>query len=432
MSRLTSASGAYGSYAYEYDLVGNRTRRTVNALIEDYAYFNGTHRLGSVTASGLSRSFTYAPSGQMLSSNDPGNPQAATSNFALDPEGRVRRVTLDGVDEVVYTYDAFNLRVAKFVAAGNPTIEGGNSVHFIYDLDGRLIAEHDGGTGVVLREYVYFGLMPVAFVSYDAAGTASVYAVHTDQVNMPQKLTDASGAVVHDRVYTPFGETISVTGTLTQTLRFPGQRNDSETGLFQNWHRDYDPTLGRYVQSDPIGLSGGINTYAYVDGNPLGFVDPQGLFESPLGGLIGPWNKPLPKNDSLVFNGSSLNAIDGTGAIINSWPAVSGRDDSCQCRDDQDKPDFGPIPEGDYSVSRFQSNRRRFWKRDWGPESAWGNVRTPIQPKPRTRTFGRRGMYMHGGKVPGSIGCIDLTESNEDFHQWLGDRWYPVDLTVQY
>ena len=96
----------------------------------------------------------------------------------------------------------------------------------------------------------------------DGSGGADIYTIHTDQVMNPQKVTDASGIVVWDRVYTPFGETVTVTGTLQQTLRFPGQRNDDETNLFQNWHRDYDASLGRYVQSDPIGLVGGVNTYA--------------------------------------------------------------------------------------------------------------------------------------------------------------------------
>ncbi len=58
-------------------------------------------------------------------------------------------------------------------------------------------------------------------------------------------------------------------------MRFPGQRYDALSGLNQNYFRDYEPGTGRYVQSDPIGLEGGISTFSYVDSYPLNNYDPK-------------------------------------------------------------------------------------------------------------------------------------------------------------
>ena len=99
--------------------------------------------------------------------------------------------------------------------------------------------------------------------------------------------SNADGDVVWDEgITTPFGIQITAMAAQTQALMFPGQYQDLETTgagvtLSHNWHRTYDPTLGRYLQSDPIGLAGGLNRYAYVGGNPVSWVDPTGLFLAP-------------------------------------------------------------------------------------------------------------------------------------------------------
>ena len=117
----------------------------------------------------------------------------------------------------------------------------------------------------------------IRFVSGDAIGGDIAYG-HADQLGTIQKMTDASGTVVWDRIARPFGETVSINAAsgVDQKLRFPGQYSD-ETGLSYNYFRDYDPTLGRYLASDPIGLKGGVNTYAYSLNGPVAKFDRFGL-----------------------------------------------------------------------------------------------------------------------------------------------------------
>ena len=98
----------------------------------------------------------------------------------------------------------------------------------------------------------------------------------TDQLNTPRAVTDASEAIEWSWTSDPFGNG-QPTGSLTYNLRFPGQYFDSETGHNYNYYRDYDPSTGRYIESDPIGLKAGVNTYAYVQGNPLTGLDRYGL-----------------------------------------------------------------------------------------------------------------------------------------------------------
>lgn len=115
-----------------------------------------------------------------------------------------------------------------------------------------------------------------AFSSISA--NASTYYFHNDQLSTPKVVTDSAQEIVWQAAASPFGETELAIAKIEQNLRFPGQYFDSETQLHYNYFRDYDPSVGRYLQSDPIGLRGGLNTYAYVGANPYTYSDPTGEF----------------------------------------------------------------------------------------------------------------------------------------------------------
>lgn|GEM_PF-2604934 len=111
----------------------------------------------------------------------------------------------------------------------------------------------------------------------------AVYFVQADRLAAPRLLTDQHQTVTWSWDSDPFGggrpeeDPDGDQQPLTLNLRFPGQYYDAETGLHYNYLRDYDPSLGRYLESDPIGLKGGLNTYAYVGNNPVIRIDPRGL-----------------------------------------------------------------------------------------------------------------------------------------------------------
>lgn len=116
-----------------------------------------------------------------------------------------------------------------------------------------------------------------------SGSSVAVYYIEADHLNTPRQVTRPSD---NKQMWTwfsdPFGTTAANSnpagaGTFIYNLRFPGQIYDSQAGLQQNYFRDYDPAIGRYVESDPIGLKAGINTYAYVHENPVSYNDPLGL-----------------------------------------------------------------------------------------------------------------------------------------------------------
>jgi RHS repeat-associated protein len=251
LNRLTDASGVYGNIGYTYDRTGNRLTRTDAQGTDTYTYIPGSNQPDTMTGS-------------------------ETIYFDHDVHGNlVGRAFVDGsgqgsgADIPDYTYTHDGQRVVKSV--------GGQRTVYHYDLAGQLIAETDGD-GNLIKAYVWLHGQPLAQVS---AGGA-VYYYHNDHLGTPQRMTDASGTVVWAVDYLPFGQADVTVGTVVNNLRFAGQYYDAETGLHYNYHRYYDPKLGRYLRADPIGLAGGINLYAYVQNNPVNFIDPDGLMAQKL------------------------------------------------------------------------------------------------------------------------------------------------------
>jgi RHS repeat-associated protein len=152
-----------------------------------------------------------------------------------------------------------------------------------------LLGEYDGA-GKAIQETVYLGDLPVSVLkpgtngSRSTPGPLGVNYVYADHLSTPRVLARASDNKMVWRWDNadPFGldqpdQNPSKLGELNYNPRLPGQLFDKETNNHYNYFRDYDPQMGRYLQSDPIGLVGGLNTYAYVGGNPLSHFDLRGL-----------------------------------------------------------------------------------------------------------------------------------------------------------
>ncbi|MCK4830404.1 RHS domain-containing protein, partial [bacterium] len=165
-----------------------------------------------------------------------------------------------------YTYNGLGQRVKK-------TVDGTSTI-FHYDFHGKLIAESQAD-GTMTAEYLYMGKIRIAKVDVT---TGNIYYYLNDRLGTPQIMTDDTGTIVWEAAYKPFGEaTINFRSSVVNNFRFPGQYYDEETGLHYNYFRYYDPGTGRYLRTDPIGLTGGINLFAYVENNPVNSTDPEGL-----------------------------------------------------------------------------------------------------------------------------------------------------------
>ncbi|WOI45635.1 RHS repeat-associated core domain-containing protein [Acidovorax sp. BLS4] len=332
---LSDTIGANAS-GYAWDANGNRSQSYYSSstaggtatLQRDYQIASNSNRLD-----GYTQTFTPA-GGSAQTTNVSYNHDAAGSitrkgdsylHYGVD--GRIAKAgpSADPANAlaVSYTYNALGQRVfksdARLSGANNPAItqqtvyaEDGIGSTVLGQYGSRRSSDSAAPAGEMdSTEVIYLptanGPMPIA-----AQINGRLYAIDADHLNTPRRLTNTQGQVAWQWLITGFGEANPTTGATGYTqsgqgssnyseairfdLRYPGQVFDEETQLNYNLHRSYDPPSGRYFQADPIGLDGGWNRFAYVSGDPLHAIDPQGLFE-----IIRPSGSPSNFTDANIL-----------------------------------------------------------------------------------------------------------------------------------
>ena len=291
LDRLNAASKTGTTQGWTYDGNGNRLTQTGSSP-STYTNSSTSNRVNSISGS-LSRTYAYDAAGNTLS--------FAGATFTYNNRGRMASASNVGVT-ATYTYNALGQRI-KRTAFGVTTL-------FAYDEAGHLIGEYSS-SGALIQETVWLGDTPVATLRPNGSGGVVLYYVHADHLNTPRLITDTSNNIRWRWDSDPFGTTLpnenpASLGVFAYDLRFPGQQYDAVLGLNYNYFRDYDPAVGRYAESDPIGLGGGINTFSYAESDPSASADPLGLavYRGP-GNYYG--DTPGPGGcESAVFAGDAL------------------------------------------------------------------------------------------------------------------------------
>ena len=286
-----------GDLAYTYDDGGRRTGVTgslARTALPDALPNANVDAANRLTVSGP-QSLTYDANGNLTGDGS----QTYVWN-ARDQLVQIRAAN----DAVIasFTYDALGRRQTKTV--------GGVASGYVYD-GANIVQELAGSEGNkadpirVKANYIAGGIDEV-FAQQGGSGTGATTLMYlTDALWSTVRLVDAAGAKVVDYTYDPYGNT-SADAAVDNPFQYTGRENDG-TGLYYYRARHYSPKLARFISSDPIGINGGINTYAYVSGNPLSRIDPFGL----------DWFRSLSDQSSPYVVGRSGNFFVPPGGLVS-------------------------------------------------------------------------------------------------------------------
>lgn len=362
--RLTAGSGTTNTLSY--DLNGNRTQLNTTA----YLYAASSNRLTQIGT----KVQTLDPAGNTTTDN-------LNFNYVYYATGTLKEARAGTKLKGTYTYNHRFQRTRK--------VAGSTTTVYHYDLEGNLLAETKN-TGVLIRAYVHDDQTPIAQVTRTTTDTLAY--LHTDALNTPRLATNTARSIVWRHDGNAFGDS-AITGSITVNLRFPGQYYDAETKLHYNWNRYYDPRIGRYITSDPIGLEGGLNTYAYVDSNPLIFSDPEGL-------------------DAIVVRNSTATYYGPKNEVMLSIPIVSGLP---KVRDPKEV-GRGPTPPGVYTIEQLPAAQKdklfcvgkECWYVPYVPQFTTPNKRCLPEPLGGTGTCG-----IHPANYGQTAGCTGIPSAKD-------------------
>ena len=252
-------AGGLTDTAYNYDALGNRISVIDSATTNYNQNTAGLNQYGSVG----SATYSYDNNGNLI--ND------GSQKYYYDAENHLTDVnTVADVRIAHYTYDYKGRRVSKTDHTQNPA----RSTLFAYDGD-QIIAEYDN-TAALSKKYIYGPGIDEPVCMIDVADNNVVYYYHFDGLGSVVALSNEGGELVESYSYDVFGQPNTIS-TIGNCFMFTGREYDSETGLYHYRARAYKPSMGRFLQTDPMGYGDSINMYSYCGNNPVSWADPYGL-----------------------------------------------------------------------------------------------------------------------------------------------------------